>query len=401
MNEIEIKRHNFNLAKERLKEFSEKEEGDLQIEKVQTEGFFFGLGDHKVTGNELNNRLESIQKNFIVLNTSSNKIIKEFREIYNALDALDKDYITSIVSNLKAIEKTSNDVRVQQGTLKQHQDTLVEQQSKLDVHQVEIEKSVENISKIVTILKDFKEKLEGYTHLQDIDNIWDYLNIIKTSIDKVSEDIQIHQKELDILTTTGDENKQSINALYKSVADAEVYAITSRNLIVKLEAFREKISALNHLMKVDEIWEQVKDYQLRIKNVEKNCGVHTNKLNELMLVDDKMRKDIDSNTHDISSLKEYKNKLDGLYHLSDIDSIWKDVEEHTFQLIEDKKRSKELLTIISKNKDEVDKNIADAIQNSNIAVESLAKRIKYVSWIAGGAVGLAIFELILLFVNML
>ena len=228
MNEIEIKRHNFNLAKERLKEFSEKEEGDLQIEKVQTEGFFFGLGDHKVTGNELNNRLESIQKNFIVLNTSSNKIIKEFREIYNALDALDKDYITSIVSNLKAIEKTSNDVRVQQGTLKQHQDTLVEQQSKLDVHQVEIEKSVENISKIVTILKDFKEKLEGYTHLQDIDNIWDYLNIIKTSIDKVSEDIQIHQKELDILTTTGDENKQSINALYKSVADAEVYAITSR-----------------------------------------------------------------------------------------------------------------------------------------------------------------------------
>ena len=154
-------------------------------------------------------------------------------------------------------------------------------------------------------------------------------------------------------------------------------------------------------MKVDEIWEQVKDYQLRIKNVEKNCGVHTNKLNELMLVDDKMRKDIDSNTHDISSLKEYKHKLDGLYHLSDIDSIWKDVEEHTFQLIEDKKRSKELLTIISKNKDEVDKNIADAIQNSNIAVESLAKRIKYVSWIAGGAVGLAIFELILLFVNML
>lgn len=44
--------------------------------------------------------------------------------IYNALDALDRDYIASIIANVKAIEKTSNDVRVQQGTLKQHHEKL-------------------------------------------------------------------------------------------------------------------------------------------------------------------------------------------------------------------------------------------------------------------------------------
>ena len=50
MNEIAIKRHSFDLAKNRLKEFSEKTEAELEIDKVRTDGGFLGLGDHKVTG---------------------------------------------------------------------------------------------------------------------------------------------------------------------------------------------------------------------------------------------------------------------------------------------------------------------------------------------------------------
>ena len=172
MNEIEIKRHNFDLAKNRLKEFSETTEAELGIDKVRTDGGLFGLGDHKVTGYELNDRLETIQENFISVNRTNNKVIKEFREVYNALDVLDKEYITYIVANVKTIEKTSNDVKTQQVILKQHHETLASQQSKLNVHQTEIEKSVANISKIVTTLKAFKEKLEDYRHLTDIDKIW-------------------------------------------------------------------------------------------------------------------------------------------------------------------------------------------------------------------------------------
>ena len=169
MNNIKIKRHSFDVAKNRLKEFSERKEAELAIDRVRTDGGFFGLGDHKVTGYELNNGLESIQGHLIDLNTTNNKTIKEFREVYNALDALDKDYITSIVANIKAIEKTSNDVREQQKTLKQHNDKLATQQNKLDTHQTEIDKNVENMKKIVTTLKNFKEKLDGFKHLTDID----------------------------------------------------------------------------------------------------------------------------------------------------------------------------------------------------------------------------------------
>ena len=52
MDEIEIKRHSFELAKNRLKEFSEKTEDELEIDKVETDGGFLWLFDHKVTGYE-------------------------------------------------------------------------------------------------------------------------------------------------------------------------------------------------------------------------------------------------------------------------------------------------------------------------------------------------------------
>lgn len=547
MNEIEKRKHNFDLAKNRLKEFSEKSEAELGIPRVRTDDGLFGWFDHKVTGAELNTRLETIQKNFIAVNATNNKVIKEFREVYNALDTLDRDYIASIVANVKAIEKTSNDVREQQKILKQHNE-------KLNAHQFEIEKNVDNISKIVTALKVFKEKLEGYkhltdidriwndcktiqneiivvsdsitkfskkatediatannknkalsdqvnrdirtlrneaksfkeffsdlskklectanllnnqipviqetssfaehlknvahiddvdsmwddinkakenfntienslqnieadilkmqkhineidsfvailngyAHLQDIDNMWDDLDVCKTNIEKINKDIQIHQNELDTLTATNAEHKESLDDLFKNLADAEEYAVDSRNLITELEAFREKVSALNHLMEVDEIWKQTEDHQIRINRVEQEGKSHTDKLSELVQADDRMRDSIDSNVRDISSLKEYKDKLGGISHLDDVDSIWKDVEEHTSQLIECENRDENLTATIQKNKDEVDKNIADAVQTTNVAIELLTKKVKYAYWIAGGSAGLAIIELILL-----
>lgn len=461
MDEITIRRHNFDLAKNRLKEFSEKTEAELEIDKVQTDGGFLGLGDHKVTGYEFNRRLETIQGHFIAVNTTNNRVIKEFREIYNALDVLDKDYLASIVANVKAIEKSSNDVRVQQGILKQHNEKLANQQSKLDAHQDEIEKNVANISKIVTALKAFKRKLESYGHLTDIDKIWsdceiiqneirvvsgnitklskkttediasannknkalsdevlalrneakslkeffsdlsekiectadlldnqipviqetsvfaerlknfihiddvdsmwDDLDVLKTNIQKINKDIkgnrkniQMHQKELNTLATTSDEHKESIDILFKKLADAEEYAVNSRNSIT-----------------------------------------------ELVQADSRILKRIDLNGGEINVLKKHKEKLDAISHLEDVDSIWRSVEEHVSQLTESGKRDEELAAAIQQNKDEVDQRIADAVQTANAVAETLTKRVQYAYWIAGGSAGLAIIELMLLLMKVI
>lgn len=559
MNEIVVKKHSFDMAKNRLKEFSEKTEAELKIDKVETEGGFLGLGDHKVTGYELNERLETIQEHLIDANATNNKVIKVFREIYNALDALDKDYITSIVAGVKAIEKNSNDIRKQQETLKQHNEKLANQQNKLDAHQVEIEKNVANISKIVTALKVFKEKLdrynhltdidkiwndckaiqneirvvsesitkfskkvtediatannknkalsdqvnkdiltlhneaksfkeffselseklestanlldsqipvikemdsfaeqlknmehlydvdsmcedidqtkenfvtvenslqsieadilqmgkhlekidsfvavmEGYNHLQDIDNMWDDIDICKKNIEKIDENIQVQQNELDNLAATSENCKESIATLSKNLVDAEKYAADSRNLIIKLEDFREEVSALNHLMEIDEIWKKNEEHQIRIKRVEQESKVHIDELNELEQRDSEMCESITSNTHEISLLKKYKDELSGISHLYDIDGMWNDIEDHTSKLIECEKRDVELTDTIQKNKEEVNENIVEAVQAANVAVEILTKKVKYAYWIAGGSAGLAIVEMILLLMKVI
>lgn len=228
MNEIaikkegSIKRHRFDQAKKRLKEFSENTEAELEIEKVRTDGGFLGLGDHKVTGYELNRSLETIQGHFITVNTTNNLVIKEFREVYNALDTLDKDYISSIVANVKSIEKTSNDVRKQQGTLKEHHEKLEKQQVKLDAHQTEIEKTMSSLSKVVSALSNFRNKLEGYAHLDDIDQMWDDLDKCRKNLEEVNSTIQTYRSELECFAATGAENKDSITALSQKLADVEL-----------------------------------------------------------------------------------------------------------------------------------------------------------------------------------
>lgn len=118
MNELVIKTHDFEQAKRGLKEFSQKEADELELDTVKTDGGFLGLGNHKVTGYELNDRLSTIQQHLIDLNTTDNKIIKEFGQVYNALEALDKDYIQGILISIKATEKTSERIQVTQEQIK-------------------------------------------------------------------------------------------------------------------------------------------------------------------------------------------------------------------------------------------------------------------------------------------
>ena len=334
MNEIVIKRHSFDLAKNRLKEFSEKTEAELEIDKVRTDGGFLGFGDHKVTGYELNRRLETIQEHFIAVNTTNNKVIKEFREVYNAFDILDKDYITSIVANVKAIEKTSNDVRVQQGTLKQHNEKLANQQSKLDAHQAEIEKNVANISKIVTALKVFKEKLEGYKHLTDIDKIWNDCKSIQSEIRVVSDSItQFSEKTTEDIATANNKNKTLSDQVNRDILtlrnEAKLFKEFFSDLSEKLEStanlldnqipvikgmvlFTEQLKKVAHLDDVDSMWDDINKAKENSVTVENS--LHNIEADVLQM--QKHLEEIDS----------FVAVLNGYTHLQDIDNMWDDLD---------------------------------------------------------------------------
>ena len=461
MDEIEIKKHNFELAKNRLKEFSEKKEAEIAIQKVETAGGFLWLGDHKVTGDEFNDRMEVIQRYLIDINITNNKTIKEFGEIYNALDALDKDYMTSIIASVKAIEKTSNDVRIQQGVLQKHADELQEQHNKLNTHQGEIDKIVDNIKKTVNVLKLFKEKIDGLKHLTDIDRIWSDCQIIRQNCQTIRQEMRVVFDSFSMsIKAANESNQKNIkkleelrNALITSESKIEdLYAqscaikekiepvaaftlelkkITHlqdidemwdtlssadsaiRNLSNEFNSMQETMSksqedirglldfvagasALEHLMEVDDIWKKTEEHRDSIEKLEQTDKIQTDKLDKLFQADSSLLQRIILNERDISSLKEYKEKLEDISHLENVDDIWKSVEDHTTELEKSKKREEEIAVVIQKNRDETDKKIADAAQTSEAAVETLIKRIKYAYLIAGSSAGLAVIELILL-----
>lgn len=265
MNELEIKRHSFEEAKNRLKEFSEKKEAEISINKVETGGGFLGLGNHKVTGSEFNSRVESIQGALIDLNSTANKTIKEFREIYNALDSLDKEYITSIIANLKAIEKTSNDVREQQNILKEHNDKLSIQQNKLESHQTQIKKNIENMEKIIASLKSFKEKVGSHKHLDDIDKMWSDCNIMKDDIKTISDSIDdLSEKIANEISNVNNKNKKLYDQLHEKIEE--------------LQVFRSNIDVIEHISDVDSTWEHCNLLDKNLDNANDKIAILENKL---------------------------------------------------------------------------------------------------------------------------
>lgn len=445
MGELVIQYHDFENAKKEIKKFSEQTTTDLDLKRVDDSkgvgeflgDWFFGRGigkDHLVKGEELNDLTSQIQTHLHSINNTQIKLIKEFGQVYSALEALDKDYIQAILVSIKATEETSEGIQKTQEQIK---------------------KIVENQRKTLEELKKFKQKLDGYAHLGDIDKIWSdcqkwYKEInalskvidgatesskesvrkaeaVKVSLSAAEKKIEglsqqtsslIEKLESIIAFTTAmeqvthlkdvDEMWESLSAAHDSIrsisSEAEVIQKTvSKNQedIKNLLVFMEKLSALNHLMEIDKIWKQTEEHQIRINRVEQEGKSHTDKLSDLVQADDRMRESIVSNAHNISVLKEYKDKLSGISHLDDVDSTWKNVEEHTSKLFECERRDEDLAVTIQKNKEEVNDYIAEAVQTANVAIESLTKKVKFAYWIAGGSAGLAIIEMILLLMKVI
>lgn len=451
MNEIiASKRHNFDEKKQHLNELINKTANEMKIDNVPTDCGPFKIFNHKVTGEEFNERLVTIQKHFIAFNETNANITDEFRAVYDALDILDKDYIESIVCNVKAIEKTSNDVRMQQGTLKQHNEKLADQQSKLDAHQTEIEKNVANISKIVTALKVFKEKLEDYKHLTDIDKIWsdcqkwhqemsllsntistatkhnkenakkiNALKIELTTAEKTTKDLSVQLsamiKELESIAAITNELEQTthlkdVDEMWNSLSDAhdslkhirsdieDVQRISTEHQkeINKLASFMDSVSSLEHIMDIDRIWTCTEEQELHLKEIDRLNNEQTDKLDTLAQENEKIACRLSVNDEDIKKLNDDIKKFNSIAHLEDTDCTWNTVNEHSEQLIAIEKNNNEIIDSIQKGKEDTEMKIAAVNQETSSLIKSLTKKVKYAYWIAGGSAVLAVIELILL-----
>ena len=176
MNELTIQSHNFDKAKTQLKKFSEDIPSSMDLESVATHGGLFDWFEHHVTGEELNKLTTQIQKWLILINDLEKKSIKEFGQVYQALEALDKDYIQAIFVAIKAAEKASE--QAQKSANEAKKNTL------------DIERTFEVQKKTVDVLTKFKNQIDAHKHLKDIDEIWSDSQKLKKDVKSINSKIK-------------------------------------------------------------------------------------------------------------------------------------------------------------------------------------------------------------------
>ena len=186
-----IREHNFQEAKNSLKKYTEHVKEEVELSSVPYSGGLFHLGNHKVTGSEMNNITSQIQDCIISLNHLTQGLVEEIGQVYNAFEYLDKDYISGIVTSIKAAEKVSQE----------------EQKDRKDIKEL-----VEQHKQAIAVLKKFKADIEQLKHLSDIDKAWDQLEKqtrifedINTYISRLSalnhiEDVDVIYDDVDKLT---------------------------------------------------------------------------------------------------------------------------------------------------------------------------------------------------------
>ncbi len=280
MEELVIQRHNFESSKTQLKKFSEQTTTELDLKKVNSSkdvGEWFaewvkggGIGtDHKVTGDELNQLTSQVQQSLIDINTTQRNLIQEFGEVYSALEALDKDYIQAILISIEAARKNNEKIKDSQEKIESNQKDIQKNQKDIQDAQEKIEREGRIQQKTIKALQQFKEKLDKYQHISDIDIMW--------------TDIQNYAKEIG----------------------------ACKNAVVALEQFKQKTEKYKHLSDVDEIWQ--------------TAQLHKTSIQELQDQSENLSGVVENHSNDIDTLNEMKSFIEGLEHLSEIDSIWNDI----------------------------------------------------------------------------
>lgn len=405
MDELVIKKHDFELAKKRLKEFSQKKTKGLKIDTVKTSGGFCGLGNHKVTGDELNSRLSVIQDYLIDINNKNNETIKEFGQVYSALEALDKDYINAILISIKATEETSK---------------------RIETTQKQIKKIVDDQKKTLEVLKKFKQKLDSYNHLEDIDKIWNYYYWWDKESSKLYSSISHIQSICNGNVNKIDEVQFSLKNTENKIDSINKYLNEQITQLESTVEFTRELEKIIHLQDVDEMWESLSNANNSLQNV---C-------NELNFVKDetiKQQSNIEKSLKFIESISCYE-------HLHHIDEIWNKTEVHANkldffaqqsesilkkiynntnaieelvektdaatqslanQITEIEKEGKETKNLVKKNKEVVDAVIEELSEKTDAVTQSLAKKIKYAYIIAGSSVGLALIELVIILLKVI
>lgn len=342
----EIQTHDFEKAKNQIKTFAKSQLKSISVEALPTAGGFLGLGAHRVTGEEINERLESILSYIVSLNKTSSLLIKEFNEVYNALEALDKDYIQAILISIKASEINSEAIKTQQENLQ----SVVKAQSQ-----------------VLKTLIEFKNKFDEYGYLRQID---DFLNQYKEKYKDNDED--------------------SINSFQSQLNDISNFISDKIAEIDEFSGYINHLKLILHLEDVDKLWEMVAELSEKFSN-------SLSAINSIKIEIDKQKRINDEFHSELEKIRNITNSLekarDG--HQNDINQANLILSQHSKfnektkqQIVSLQESDEELVKSINKESRNRKKEIKDL--NDIILFRFLRIHKQFIVSYVIGAVGLVL-----------
>ena len=312
MSDYSIAKADFEKQKAELKSFAEDLDESTELVKFSTDGNLFdflsgglwGLLDHKVTGEEMNNFVANLQKCLVKINERERNVIKEFGQVYETFEVLDKGYIQGILIGVKSAEEASKEAKAAQK---------------------DIDNTIKALKQTVQKLQEFKNQVNNHVHLKDIDDMWrdlksliEYIDTFSLNLKKEYERLDqkigefetykislleiSHLKDVDEMWGTLDETVNKIAAL-KNEIDT-----TTDNLSKETKVFyeyKEKLDQLVHLSDIDELWN----------------GVQTLKSSIAV-----QREEMDSQIEKIQqAVKELNVFSKSQVHFGDVDNMWDEI----------------------------------------------------------------------------
>lgn len=360
---VEIDGRKFEEAKNKLKAILARTKTNPELSKVNTSGGLFNLFPHNVTGEELNELTTQIQGYLIGLNSFDIDIVDQIGELYQTIDALDKDYIRKIVISLECAEKASQEAKEAEidaqkalketnrtvNNLAATQKSLQKAQSDLRNANERIDATVTQLGKTILVLSKFKSEIDKIQHLEDLDNLWSDYQSSKKTISEINQNIHSIAEKL------------------------EQYS----NNIDTLLQWKNSLDSLNHITEIDELWNDCVELKQHILSGQQSI--------------DKMTEMLNAQEQTIQTLSAYINEMKQHEHLKDIDDVWK---KHT----ETGEKLKQTELTISSQQDQIDelKTAISDIQCENKEKMSLAKKLTIAYALSGASLCIALVELVLL-----
>lgn len=207
-----IELHRFDEAKGKINEFSTTSAIDIDIKPLGETTI--GFSNH-VTCKEFNDyNKDEIIPTLKEMNEIDLNCIQEFKNVYDALESLDKDYIQGILVSLA--ENVANNKKIKKA-------------------QDEINGTIDTLGITVGELEKVRKKVDEAKHFNDIDTMWDDIKTLK----------QKDTQEADSSVSNSDDKR--INEIGNSSINKKIkiaYAIAGSSLLLTV------VQMVLHIFKV-------------------------------------------------------------------------------------------------------------------------------------------------------